>query len=81
VETIAKLGEDFAQVQVMFPAESETVVEEDAAVGNADGLQVDGELFAEWLAKRKVKGSVRLEMIAGDCRVAIGEARGIINVR
>src|SRR6266851_1007957 len=81
VETIAQLDKDFPRIQEVGAAESETVVEQDAAVGDVDGLQVGGEFFAETFAERKVKSGVRLEMIAGDIRIAVGESRSVIDVR
>ena len=81
METVAQLDENFARIQVMGAAEGEAVIEQDAAAGDVDPLQVDRESFAETLAERKVEGGVRLEMIAGDIRVAVGEARSVIDVR
>src|SRR3979490_2689512 len=81
VETIAQLDKDFSRIEKMRAPEGETVVEEDAAVGDIDGLQVSGESFAKTLAERKVKRGMRLEMIAGDIRIAVGESRGAEDVR
>src|SRR5258706_3653025 len=80
VETVANLYKDFARIQVVRPAESKTIVEEDASIGDIDRLYICGEPFAEALAQRKVKRSVRLEMITRDRGIAIGEAGGVINV-
>src|SRR5580700_5421915 len=81
MEAVANLRVDFARVQVMGSAEGEAVVEQDAAVGDVDALQVDGESFAETFAERKVESSVGLEMIARDIRVAVGESRSVVDVR
>ncbi len=80
METIAQLDENFARVQVVRSAKSKTIVEEDAAVGDVDALQVEGESFTETLAKGKVEGGVRLEVIAGDILIAVGESRGVVHV-
>ena len=66
METIAHLDEEFARIQVVGAAKGETVVEEDAAVGEVQSLNVYGEAFAEAFSKREVDGGVRLEMRAGD---------------
>ncbi len=76
MEVVAQLGKEFARIEIMSAAEGETVVEEHPAVGDVDGFQVDREFLTETLAKRKVKRGVRLEMIARDCRVAVGESLG-----
>ena len=81
METVAHLDKNFARIQVVGAAKGKAVVEQDAAVGGVDGLQVERELLAETLAQRKVKGGVRLEMIACDRRVVIGESGGVVNVR
>ena len=81
VETIAQLDEYFARVEVVRAAEGEAVVEEDAAVGDVDNLEVCGEAFAEILAERKIKGSVGLEMAVGiGGKIPVGEAGGVGNV-
>jgi len=79
MKTVANLDVDFARVQVVSSAESKTVVEQDAAIGNVDGLQVGGEFVAELLAERKVKGGVRLQVAWW--RTAIGESGRVIDVR
>src|ERR1041384_1887886 len=82
VEAVAELDEDFARFKVVSAAESEAIVEQHAAVGNVEGLKIDGKALAKFLAKRKIKGGVRLEMIARSHRrpVAIGEAGGVRDV-
>ena len=62
METIAHLDEEFAGIQVVGAAEGETVVEEDAAVGEVDGLNVQGEAFAETFSEREVDSGVWLEV-------------------
>src|SRR6266851_5572337 len=81
METIAQLDKDFPRIQEVGAAESETVVEQDAVVGDVDGLQVGGEFFAETFAERKVKSGVRLEMIVGDIRIAEIELGAIAEAR
>jgi hypothetical protein len=81
VKPVANLRVDFAWVQVVCSAEGETVVEQNAAVGDVDALQVDGESFSETLAESKVKSSVGLEMVARDIRIAVGESRSVVDVR
>src|SRR5216684_7106519 len=62
VETITQLDKNFARIQVVGAAKGKAVVEEDAAVGDVDALQVDGKPFAETLADRKVESGVRLQV-------------------
>lgn len=38
VKTIAQLREDFARIQVVDTAEGKAVVQEDASIGDVDGL-------------------------------------------
>src|SRR6202007_3146936 len=66
----------------MRAAKGEAVVEEHAAVGNVDGLQVDREALAKLFAERQIESDVRLEMIRGIRRslIAIGEAGSIVDV-
>ena len=80
VETVANLDEEFARIQVMSAAEGKAVVEQHPAVGDIDALNVDRESFAETFPERKVKRRVRLEMVAGNIRIAVGESRSIIDV-
>ena len=80
MKTVANLYEDFARIEVMGAAESKAVVEQHAPVGDVDALQVNGEPFAKTLTERKVKRSVRLEMITRDRGIAVGEAGGVIDV-
>src|SRR5260370_40061310 len=79
VETVAQLHKKFARIQVVGAAEGEAVVEEDAAVGDVDRLQVDGEFVAELLAERNVEGGVRLQVAWW--RTAVGESGRVIHVR
>src|SRR6266481_8985125 len=80
MKTVANLYEDFARIEVMGAAESKAVVEQHAPVGDVHALQVNGEPFAKTLTERKVKRSVRLEMITRDRGIAVGEAGGVIDV-
>src|SRR6059036_2203873 len=82
VKTIAQLDEKFARIEIVRSAEGEAVVEEHAAVGDVDGLEVDGEALSELLAERQIKRCVRLKVIAAShlwC-FTVGEARGVGNV-
>src|SRR5260370_27746849 len=63
----------------MSAAEGEAVVEQDAAVGDVDGLQVDGKFVAELFAERNVEGGVRLQVTWW--RTAVGESGRVIDVR
>jgi hypothetical protein len=81
METVAQLDKKFARIQVVRAAKGKAVVEQNAAVGDIDALQVEGESFAETFAERKVKCSVWLKMIAGDIRIAVGESRSVVDVR
>src|SRR5260370_38576670 len=81
METIAQLDKDFPRIQEVGAAESETVVEQDAVVGDVYGLQVGGEFFAETFAERKVKSVVRLEMIVWGIRICVGESRSVVECR
>ena len=80
MKTVAHLDVEFARIQVVSSAESKTVVEENAAIGDVQGLNVYGEPLTETLSQREVKCGVRLEMIAGDQGVAVGEAGGVVDV-
>ena len=80
MKTVANLDVEFARVQVVGAAEGKAVVEQDAAIGDVQRLNVYRELLAETLSQRKVKCGVRLEMIAGDQGVAVGEAGGVVDV-
>src|SRR6266849_1594285 len=62
----------------MSAAEGKAVVEQDAAVGDVQCLNVDRELLTETLSQRKVKGGVRLQVAWW--RTAAGESRGIVDV-
>ena len=80
MKTVANLDVEFARIQIVSSAESKTVVEENAAIGDVQGLNVYGEPLTETLSQREVKCGVRLEMIAGDQGVAVGEAGGVVDV-
>ena len=80
METAAQLDKKFARIQVVSAPKGKTVVEQDAAVGDVHRLNVYREPFAETLAQRKIKRGVRLEMVAGDHGVAVGEAGCVIDV-
>ena len=76
MKAVAHLDEDFARIEIVRAAEGEAVVEEHAAVGDVDDLEIDGEAFAKLSAERQVKSCVGLKMIAGShlrC-IAVGEA-------
>src|ERR1700682_713232 len=51
MKTVANLDVDFARVQIVSSAEGKTVVEQNAAIGNVDGLQIGGEFLAKLLAE------------------------------
>jgi hypothetical protein len=80
METVAHLRVEFARIQVVSSAECKTIVEQDAAIGDVQGLNVYRKLLTETLSEREIKCGVRLEMIAGDHGVAVGEARGVVDV-
>jgi len=80
MEAVAELEKDLPRVEEVGAPEGEAVVEQHAAVGNVDGLQVGGESFAETFAERKIEGSVRLQMIAGDTLITVGESRSVGDV-
>jgi hypothetical protein len=52
VKAIAQLDENFARFEKVRAAEGEAVVEQHAAIGDVDGLQIDGEALAELFAER-----------------------------
>ena len=76
MKAVAQLNEDFARIEIVRAAEGEAVVEQHAAVGDVDGLKIDGEALAKLPAERQIKGCVRLKMVAGSHlrRIAVGEA-------
>ena len=82
MEAVAQLDKDFARFEVVGAAEREAIVEQHAAVDNVEGLEIDGKALAKFLANRKIKRGVGLEMIARSHRrlVAIGEAGGVGDV-
>lgn len=80
MKTVAHLRVEFARVQVVSSAESKTIVEQDAAVGDVQGLNVYGKLLTKTLSQREIKCGVRLEMITADHGVAVGEAGGVVDV-
>src|SRR5437879_194363 len=53
VKAIAQLDEHFARLEKVRAAEGEAVVEQHAAIGDGDGLQIDGEALAETLGERE----------------------------
>lgn len=79
MKAIARLDEDFARFEKMRATEGEAIVEQHAAIGDVDGLQIDRQALAELLAEREVKRSVRLKVIAGSHRrlIAVAEAGGV----
>ena len=62
MEAVAELEEDLARVEIVGAAEGEAVVEEHAAVGDVDGLEIDGEALTEVFSEREIKRGMRLEM-------------------
>src|SRR5437899_5862942 len=83
VEAIAHLDKDFARFEIVRAAKSEAVVEQHAAVGDVNGLKVDGEALAEIFSDRKIKRDVRLEVVSGirGSGSPVGKARGVGDVR
>ena len=82
MKAVAHLDEDFARVEVVSAAEGEAVVKKHAAIGDIDGLDVNGEALAEILAKREIECGVRLEMVAGIGRswIAVGETGSVVDI-
>src|SRR2546429_5501493 len=82
VKAIAQLDEHFARLEKVRAAEGEAVVEQHAAIGDVDGLQIDGEALAELLAEREIKRGVRLKMVARSHwrLAAVGEAGSVVDV-
>ena len=71
VKAVANLGVDFAGIEEVGSAEGETVVEEDAAVGDVDGVDVDGEAFAKTFAEGQVEGGVTGQSALGSPGAAL----------
>ena len=82
MKAIAQLDEHFARLEKVRAAEGEAVVEQHAAIGDVDGLQIDGEALAELLAEREIKRGVRLKMVARSHwrLAAVGEAGSVVDV-
>src|ERR1700738_4443998 len=80
VKAVAHLDKNFPWIQEMRAAKRVAVVEQNPPVGNVDALDGERESLAELLAERQVKSRMRLKMISWDRRIAVGEARGVINV-
>ena len=82
MKAVTQLDKEFPRIEIVRAAEGEAVVEKHAAVGDVDGLEIDGEALAEFPAERQIKGCVRLKVVTGGHlrRTAIGEAGGVENV-
>jgi len=80
METVAQLDKNFPRIQVVRASKGKAVVEQHAAIGDVQSLNVQREALAETLPERQVKGRMRLKMIAGDARVAVGKPGGVVNV-
>ena len=80
METVAQLDKNFPRIQVVRASKGKAVVERHPAIGDVQGLNVQREALAETLPEREVKGGMRLKMIAGDARVAVGKPGGVVNV-
>ena len=80
METVAQLDKNLSRIQVVRASKGKAVVERHPAIGDVQGLNVQREALAETLPERQVKGRMRLKMIAGDARVAVGKPGGVINV-
>src|ERR1700730_16200334 len=81
MEAVAHLDEDFSWIQVVGSAKRETIVEQNAAVGHIDALDVDGVPFAEAFSNEEVERGVRLEMVARNGGIPVGESRSVVDVR
>ena len=66
----------------METAESEAVIEQDAAVGDVEAGECDGVLFEEIFAEGQIPGSVARQISAGILRVgiSIGESGAVVDV-
>ena len=65
METVSDLDVELPGIVVMEAAEGEAVVEEHAAVGDVNGLEINGEALAKLPAEPQIKGCVWLKMIPG----------------
>ena len=80
VKAIANLDKDFAGIQIVRSAECEAVIQKNAAICDVETLNIHRKTLAEALSNRDVERGVRVEMVARDSRVAVREARSIINI-
>lgn len=53
MKAIAQLHKDFARIEEMRAAEGEAVVEQHPAIGDVEGLQIDGKALAELLPSER----------------------------
>ena len=82
MKAITQLDEDFAGVDIVRAAEGEAVVEEHAAVGDVDALEIDREALGKLFAEGQIKSGVRLKMVARSERwlTAVAKAGRVIDV-
>src|SRR5690242_10168923 len=80
METVAQLDKKFPWIQVVRASKGKAIVQQHAAIGDVQGLNVQREALTETLPDRQVKRRMPLKMIAGNAGVAVGKARGIVNV-
>ena len=80
METVAQLDKNFSRIQVVRASKGKAVVEQHAAIDDVQNLNVQREALTETLPEREVKGRMRFKMIAGERGVAVGEARGVVNI-
>src|SRR5258708_1007214 len=78
VKTVAQLDKNLARIQEVGAAESKTVVEQHAAIGDVETLNVHGKFLAKALADGEVERCVRLKVAWR--RAPVGEAGGIGDV-
>ena len=81
MKSVANLDKNFAGIQKVRSAKGEAVIQQNAAVCHVDTLHIYGNSLAKILADGEIERGVRLEMIAGNIRIAIGESRSIVDIR
>ena len=85
VEAIADLHVEFARQVPVKSAEGETVVVEDALVGDIESSDRGSEAFTEILAQREIEGGVAGEVVAliglvRDASFSVVEAGAVFRV-
>ena len=64
MKAVAEFDVDLSRIVPVEAAESQAIVELDAAVGHVKGIQRSGETLPEILSQREIEGGVLRQMVA-----------------